>query len=84
MDDRRKRILFRAQHCGMKENDIILGGFAEARIAALSDADLDAFEALLKQPDNDVYTWVSGREAPPAEFATDLMRQILTFNDNDH
>lgn len=82
MDARRKRILFRAQHCGMKENDIILGGFAEARIEALSEADLDAFEALLKQPDNDVYTWVSGRETPPAEFATDLMRQILVFNDD--
>ena len=81
MDARRKRILFRAQHCGMKENDIILGGFAEARIEALSEADLDAFEVLLKQPDNDVYTWVSGRAAPPAEFATELMRQILVFND---
>ena len=81
MDARRKRILFRAQHCGMKENDIILGGFAEARIEALSEADLDAFEVLLKQPDNDVYTWVSGRAAPPAEFATELMRQILAFND---
>lgn len=66
----------------MKENDIILGGFAEARIAALSDADLDAFEALLKQPDNDVYNWVSGREAPPAEFATDLIHQILTYNNH--
>lgn len=66
----------------MKENDIILGGFAEARIEALSETDLDAFEVLLKQPDNDVYTWVSGREAPPAEFATDLMRQILTYNNH--
>ena len=62
MDPRRKRILFRAQHCGMKENDIILGRFAEANMAALSDADLEAFEALLDQPDNDVYNWVSGRE----------------------
>ena len=80
MDPRRKRILFRAQHCGMKENDIILGGFAEARIESLSDAELDSFEALLKQPDNDVYNWVSGREAPPPEFDTDLMRQILEFS----
>lgn len=81
MDARRKRILFRAQHCGMKENDIILGGFAEARIAGLADADLDDFEALLKLPDNDVYEWVSGRSAPPAEFDTPLLRMILAFND---
>tara|TARA_B100000513_G_C11771332_1_gene141364 strand:- start:22 stop:270 length:249 start_codon:yes stop_codon:yes gene_type:complete len=81
MDARRKRILFRAQHCGMKENDIILGGFAEARIAGLADTDLDDFEALLKLPDNDVYEWVSGRSAPPAEFDTPLLRMILAFND---
>ncbi|HAD88413.1 MAG TPA: succinate dehydrogenase assembly factor 2 [Rhodospirillaceae bacterium] len=81
MDPRRKRILFRAQHCGMKENDIILGRFAEANMAALSDADLDAFEALLDQPDNDVYNWVSGREPAPAPFDTDLMRRILAQND---
>ncbi|PIW26270.1 MAG: succinate dehydrogenase assembly factor 2 [Rhodospirillales bacterium CG15_BIG_FIL_POST_REV_8_21_14_020_66_15] len=80
MDARRKRILFRAQHCGMKENDIILGGFAEARVEGLSEADLDAFEALLNQADNDVFTWVSGRTAPPAEFDTNLMRQILDHN----
>ncbi|MEQ8226664.1 MAG: succinate dehydrogenase assembly factor 2 [Rhodospirillales bacterium] len=82
MDARRKRILFRAQHCGMKENDIILGGFAEARIESLSDDDLDAFEALMEQPDNDVYYWVSGREAPPQAFDTNLMRQILEFKDS--
>lgn len=81
MDARRKRILFRAQHCGMKENDIILGGFAEARIAGLAEPDLDDFESLLKLPDNDVYEWVSGRSAPPADYDTPLLRMILAFND---
>ncbi len=81
MDARRKRILFRAQHCGMKENDIILGGFAEARIAGLAESDLDDFESLLKLPDNDVYEWVSGRSAPPSDYDTPLLRMILAFND---
>jgi len=35
----------------------------------------------LKLPDNDVYEWVSGRSAPPAEFDTPLLRMILAFND---
>ncbi len=80
MDSRRKRLLFRAQHCGMKENDILLGGFAEAEIQALSDQDLDDFEALLDQSDNDVYIWVSGSQAPPDDFQTPLLCLIKKFN----
>ena len=80
MDARRKRLLFRAQHCGMKENDIMLGHFAAAHVADLDEAALDAFEDLLGQSDNDVYNWVSGRQAPPAAFDGPLMRLIKDFN----
>lgn len=80
MDARRKRLLFRAQHCGMKENDIMLGGFAAAHVAELDAADLDAFERLLDQPDNDVYDWVTGRRPPPPAFDSPLFRQIRSFN----
>lgn len=80
MDPRRKRLLFRAQHCGMKENDIMLGGFAEARIANLSDDQLARFEALLDQPDNDVYNWISGRTPIPADQDGALLKMIQDFN----
>ena len=37
LDPRRKRILYRAWHRGTKEMDLVLGGFADARLAELTD-----------------------------------------------
>lgn len=80
LDDRRRRILFRARHRGMREMDLILGGFADAELAALSDAELAAFEDLLEPEDQKVFSWVSGTEPVPAEFDTELFRKICTFH----
>lgn len=80
MDARRKRLLFRAQHCGMRENDILLGGFAEQRIADLDERQLDAFEVLLGLPDNDVYDWISGRRPPTEAVDAALVEMIKNFN----
>jgi antitoxin CptB len=81
MDARRKKLLFRSQHCGMKENDFLLGRFAAAHVASLNDADLAAFEALLFEPDNDIYNWVTAKEPAPAEHDTPLMAALIAFND---
>ena len=80
MDARRKKLLFRSQHCGMKENDFLLGRFAAAHVKTLSEQDLVAFEALLKEPDNDLYNWVTLKQAPPAEHDTPLMAALINFN----
>ncbi len=40
LDDRRKRLLFRCWHRGTREMDLILGRFADAEIASLSDDEL--------------------------------------------
>ena len=42
---RRRKLLFRSWHRGMREMDLILGGFADADIAALTDAELDQYES---------------------------------------
>jgi antitoxin CptB len=75
MDDRRKRIRFRAWRRGFREIDLILGGFADKTAADLDEASLARFEALLDQSDHDVYDWIAGRAAPPADF-DDLIAQI--------
>ena len=38
LDARRRRLLFRAWHRGMREVDLITGRFADAHIARLSEA----------------------------------------------
>ncbi|MDI4662827.1 succinate dehydrogenase assembly factor 2 [Xanthobacter autotrophicus] len=80
LDERRRRILFRSWHRGMREMDLILGGFANSEIEALSDADLDAFEALLEPEDQKVFSWISGSEPTPIEFDTPLFRRICDFH----
>ena len=66
MDPRRKRLLFRCQHCGMKENDILLGRFAGRHMAELEDADVERLEAMLEAGDNDLYDWITGKAPVPA------------------
>ena len=65
-ENRRKKLLFRAQRRGFKEVDLIFGAYAEASLWGLDDAGLDQFEALLTAPDQEVYAWLRGAEAVPA------------------
>jgi antitoxin CptB len=78
MDQRRKKLQFRAWRRGFREIDLILGRFADATIEALEDEGLDAFEALLDQPDQEVYAWIQGQAAPP-EHETPTLAAIRRF-----
>ena len=79
MDDRRKKLKFRAWRRGFREIDLILGRFADARLAELDDAGLDAFEALLEAPDQDVYLWITEEVAAPPEYDTPTLALIRAF-----
>jgi antitoxin CptB len=66
LDARRRRLLFRATHRGTRENDILVGGFVAARIAAFTEGEMDAIEEILELPDPAVSDWLTGRAALPA------------------
>jgi len=76
-DPRRKRLRYRSWHRGMKEMDLILGSFADRRLAGMTAAELDAFEALLELSDPDLYDWISRREPVPAERDCALLRSLI-------
>lgn len=80
MDARRKRLIYRATHCGMKENDVLLGKFALARLDALSEDEADMFENLMNHSDNDLYNWITGREPTPDFVDSPVLRMIKEFN----
>ena len=84
MDDRRKRLLFRCWHRGTREMDLILGRFADAEIAALSDDELGTLERLIEVPDPDLYAALTGDAVLPAEHATALFDRIKAFRAVDH
>lgn len=66
---RLKRLRLRAWHRGIKEMDLILGGWADRNLEGADDATLDAFEAVMAEADHDLYQWVSGQAEAPAEVA---------------
>lgn len=87
MDDRQKKLRFRAWRRGFREIDLILGSFADCRLADLDAAGLADFELLLEAPDQDVYDWITEQAPAPAEFDTPTLALIrayrLTMADKD-
>ena len=79
IEARRKRILWRAAHRGIKEMDLILGGFAEARLGSMDEAALTRFEELLEVPDQQFLAWMTGtEEVPPAQRCA-MLQDVLQF-----
>ena len=79
LDDRRKRLLYRCWHRGTREMDLILGRFADAHLADLTDAELTELEALIELPDPDLYAALTGAGAIPPEMARGLFERMKSF-----
>ena len=79
LDARRRRLLFRAWHRGMREVDLITGRFADAHLASLSEAEVDDFERLMDVPEPDLLAWVMGAAVPPPDQDTVLLRRMCAF-----
>jgi len=80
MDSKRKRLLFHCTHMGMKENDVMFGGFAKAHLTDMSDGEVEELEALLKNSDLDLFKWVLGKLPVPPEWDTPIMKRLQNFN----
>ena len=76
LDDRRRRVLYRAWHRGMREMDLIMGAFCEAEIGSLSDGDLAVFEALIEVPDQTLYAWINDPASIPQDQRTPLLDRL--------
>jgi antitoxin CptB len=64
----------------MREMDLLLGQFADARIAELDDIELDDFERLMDLPDYDVFMWLCDAVATPPDHDTPIMRELKHFH----
>ena len=80
LDERRRKLLFRAWRRGVREMDLIVGRFADAHIAALDEPALDDFERLIELPNAELYAWISGGEALPQAHDSAVLRQLIAFH----
>ena len=79
MDERRKRLKYQAHYRGMKEADLILGGFSDQYLDKMTELQLDQFEDLLGAPDQTIFAWLTGHEAVPERFETEIMTLLKAF-----
>ena len=75
---RLKRMTMRSWRRGTKEMDLVLGPFADAHLAGLSEADLATYDALLEENDQDLMAWILGQSAPPPDLAA-LLARVTDF-----
>jgi antitoxin CptB len=76
LDERRRRLLFRARRRGVREMDLVMGGFADLHLPVMSEPELAEFEALLDVPDPQILAWITGEEPTPSEFDTPLIARL--------
>ena len=77
LDARRRKLLFRSWHRGIREMDLILGGFADSSIGVLSDSELDEYETMLELQDADLLSWMTGEQPVPSAHDTTVFRKIV-------
>jgi len=80
---RLKRMAMRSWRRGTKEMDLILGPFADARLAGLTPDSLVVYDALLAENDQDIYPWITGAAAVPEPYRA-LIAEISAFARGRH
>jgi len=66
---RRRKLRMRSWRRGTREMDLILGPFADTAMPELAPAELDLYERLLEENDQELYLWVTGARPAPEPYA---------------
>lgn len=78
-DARRKRLLWRATHRGIKEMDLILGGFVVKHLDGFSEGEIAELERIMEIPDQDMLSWATKQAEVPRERSSPLLARILAY-----
>lgn len=79
-DIRLKRLHFRAHHRGVKEADLLIGGFFDARSADWNDDEIALFEELIEEQDVDIMAWAMNVAPVPERYAGSIMQAMQVLN----
>lgn len=58
MSDLIKKLIYRSNHRGTKEMDLLIGGFANNNLQSLTSEELKEFEILLNFTDKELSSWL--------------------------
>lgn len=76
IENKRKRLIFRSDHRGTKEMDLLLGSFAKKHVPSMSEEELEQFDEILKENDPNLYNWITGKEPEPENVQSPLFDKI--------
>jgi antitoxin CptB len=60
-----KKLQYQSWHRGTRENDLLLGPFADAILPTLAASDLNAYQKMLEHDDADLFAWITGQNPIP-------------------
>ncbi len=75
-----KQVLYRSQHRGCKETDILLGKYIVEKINEFDDEKLDLYQKFINEDDLAIYDWILSRMNVPEEYVG-LVGEIREFHD---
>ena len=82
LDVRRKKILMRAWHRGIKEMDLMFGRFVDGELVSLNDQELAELEMLLDQHDRDLLQWFTDELPVPEAYDCSIFHKIKSYHKN--
>lgn len=78
-ENRLKRLRIRSWRRGIKENDLILGNFADSCLGNLNKDQLDAYEKLIEMDDHPLYA-MFGTQTDDAPDLKNILNTIRKFH----
>jgi antitoxin CptB len=77
---RLNRLRFRAWHRGVREADLLIGGYFDRWHGGWTDEEMGWFEALLEEQDVDILAWAMGRAIVPERWRGEMMRRLQALD----
>jgi antitoxin CptB len=78
--DRLNRLRFRAWHRGVREADMLIGGYFDRWHETWDEAEIGWFEALLEEQDVDILAWAMGAADVPARWDGPMMNRLQALD----
>lgn len=79
MMERLKKLSYLSWHRGTRENDLLLGRFADAYLESMTAEELIQYERLLAHADPEIYSWIAQKKPVPFSELTSLINKIRNF-----
>ena len=79
IDKLKKKILYRSEHRGTKEMDLLLGSFVKKYVNSLNESELCELESLLNMDDEVLYKWYLNNESTTLVPENSITKKLKEF-----